>query len=321
VGLGSGLFYVPALALLARHFTSTLPLAAGIAATGASVGGAVYPVLFRAVLNRAGLAWACRALGLLNGGVLLVSCVLVAAPPHSAPAAGRPPRRRFDAAAFSDGVFVLFSLALFLLWLGVDVPFFFLPGYVADRLGLPADVGDYLLSGMNASSLLGRTLLGLAAVHFRPMVVWQLAIGASCVLLACWVAIRDLAGIIAFVVLYGLLTGGVISLVSPALLVISPDLSIVGTRLGMASVLAGLGFLVGPPIAGAIVSSAAGYVGQSVFAALTYFAALAVLILASGLHRRIASRQVYQDISSLSETGQGTEVALVKPERVLTREM
>ena len=66
---------------------------------------------------------------------------------------------------------------------------------------------------------------------------------------------------------------------SAALLVISPDLGVVGTRLGMSSVLAGLGFLVGPPIAGAIQGSGSGggFVGQGVFAAVVYAAAFGVL--------------------------------------------
>ena len=101
----------------------------------------------------------------------------------------------------------------------------------------------------------------------------------SSVVLVAWIGVVDLRGAVVFVVLYGALTGGVISLVSAALLVLSPDLTVLGTRLGMSGVLAGIGFLVGPPVAGAIqTAEGGGFKAQSGFAAGTYVAAFAVLV-------------------------------------------
>ncbi|KAH8880804.1 MFS general substrate transporter [Thozetella sp. PMI_491] len=279
VGLGSGGFYVPSLAIVASHFSTRLPLATGISATGSSIGGVLYPVIFRALIDRLGFAWACRVFAILNGSLLAVPCLLI-----------RPPSRQaagiFDPTALRDVSFLLFSLALFFIWLGIDIPFFYLPAYVqAGELGHShPQLGDYLLSATNASAILGRVVLGYAAVRIgSALAVWEGTIAASCVLLlGCWAAAtrtleNSLPGLIAFSILYGICTGTVTSLISPALLAISPDISVVGTRLGMCILCAGVGFLVGPPIAGVIQNSSAGYFGQGLFAGLTYVAALVAL--------------------------------------------
>ncbi len=312
VGLGSGAFYVPSLAIIASHFSTRLPLATGISATGASLGGVLYPVIFRALIDRLGFAWTCRIFAIVNGGLLSVSCILIR-PPRSRPTGPSQiaqKKRLFDPTAMRDVLFILFSLSLFLLWLGVDVPFFFLPTFVQEgELGRSnPQLGDYLLAVMNAASVFGRIFLGYLAVRLGSVLaVWEASIAASCLLLVvCWAAAvrsleSSLPGIIIFVILYGIFTGGVISLVSPALLAISPDVSVVGTRLGMSSVCAGVGFLIGPPIAGAIQSAPTGYLGQGVFSGLVYAAALAVL----GLLTCLKHRRENLPLLSLVEESQG----------------
>jgi len=318
VGLGSGTFYVPSLALVAVYFPArTRPLATGIAATGAGVGGVVYPILFRSLLTRFDLPWAIRSFALLNGVLLGVSCVLIRPPSFSVPPSpslstsdfpsdfpstpestshppslsGAPtttqpqvthtpsPRKLIDTTALHSPSFILFSIALFLLWLGVDIPFFYLPLFSQQILSLSPSWGDFLLSILNASAIFGRISLGILAVWFGALYVWMGSIVFSSVVLVAWIGVVDLRGAVVFVVLYGALTGGVISLVSAALLVLSPDLTVLGTRLGMSGVLAGIGFLVGPPVAGAIqTAEGGGFKAQSGFAAGTYVAAFAVLV-------------------------------------------
>lgn len=75
------------------------------------------------------------------------------------------------------------------------------------------------------------------------------------------------AGNIAFAVLYGFFSGGVVSLAWVVIASITPDLSRLGTRLGMVSILKGVGSLIGPPISGAIVKSTGQYLGVQLFSA------------------------------------------------------
>jgi len=330
VGLGSGTLGVPSMAIVATYFDERKrPLGTGLAATGAALGGVIYPVLFRGFVDRMGFPWTVRTLVSVNAGLLIVACVLVRPlvvtkrqavererPDTPTPAVrlrsdmesmtGSEPRgtgigdsdhasskdpggskhRFVDRAAFRDRPFILFSVAMFLLWMGIDVQFFFLPSFAQQRLGLSADWGDYLLATMNASAIAGRAILGVAAMYAGAFATWQFSIGASCILLVCWVAVHNLPGILVMVILYGMITTGVSSLVSAALLQISPDISVVGTRMGMSGVLGGFGCLIGPPVAGAIQGTSAGYVGLTTFTAAVYLVAFGVLCVAKVLHKR-----------------------------------
>lgn len=46
MGIGTGCLFVPAVAVLPQYFEKKKALANGIAATGASIGGVVYPIMF-----------------------------------------------------------------------------------------------------------------------------------------------------------------------------------------------------------------------------------------------------------------------------------
>lgn len=82
-----------------------------------------------------------------------------------------------------------------------------------------------------------------------------------------WTSVSNAAGNIAFAVLYGFFSGGVVSLAFVVITAITPDLNRLGTRLGMVSILKGIGSLIGPPISGAIVKSTGQYLGVQLFSA------------------------------------------------------
>lgn len=64
-GLGMSLLLVPSTAVLSTHFTHNRALAAGLAGTGASVGGIIYPILTRRLLVSIGFSWSIRAIALV----------------------------------------------------------------------------------------------------------------------------------------------------------------------------------------------------------------------------------------------------------------
>ena len=80
-----------------------------------------------------------------------------------------------------------------------------------------------------------------------------------------WIGIHDVAGVIVFCVMYGFFSGAIVSLPPTALVMLSPDLSVVGTRMGMCFCFAGFGLLIGNPIAGAILDSGAAFTGLEAF--------------------------------------------------------
>ena len=73
IGLGTGCIFVSGVAILSTHFSYRLATATGIAATGSSLGGMLYPIIFYKLQPKVGFPWATRALGFLALCTLLVS--------------------------------------------------------------------------------------------------------------------------------------------------------------------------------------------------------------------------------------------------------
>ncbi|RAH43190.1 MFS general substrate transporter, partial [Aspergillus brunneoviolaceus CBS 621.78] len=63
LGIGAGLIFVPSIAIPSTYFTTKLPLVIGIAASGSSIGGVIYPILIRELLGRLGFGWTIRVAG------------------------------------------------------------------------------------------------------------------------------------------------------------------------------------------------------------------------------------------------------------------
>ena len=279
-GLGSGCLFVPSVAIVAGYFTTKRPLATGLAASGGSVGGVVFPIAFRSLLGAVGFGWTCRIMALIILATLSIAFAVMK--PLS-----RPPgkRRLLDASAFGDASYVLFSVSLFFTFIGLYIPFFYLPVYAERRLGTSQDLAFYLLAIQNAGSIGGRILPGLAANYLGSMPVLLFCNIVSGALIFFWITVRSVAGVVAFSIFYGFFSGAVVSLPPTALMGLSPDLTKVGTRLGMSFSFAGLGLLVGNPIAGAILAGRIHFVGLEVFAGSTITVGFAFLFAAAMSHR------------------------------------
>ncbi|KAI1380458.1 MFS general substrate transporter [Hypoxylon crocopeplum] len=273
VGLGCGAIYVPGLAIVQDYFTEHAVFATGLSSSGSSIGGIIYPVLFRRLLGSTGFAWTCRIFALMNGVLLLAACLIMKPHKRIEESAEKP----FNWRTFFDSKLLLFGSCGLFMDIGIDVPFYFIPTFALRELNLSSEVADFLLAAMNGSSLLGRLSLNLIAGYTMPVWVWQFSILASCVLLFCWFTVQSLAGIVTFIVFYGFFVGGLISLVPPSVHSTFPESDVFGARLGLVEGFQGVGFLIGPPIAGAILETEAKYLGVSLFLGTIYFALFMVV--------------------------------------------
>ncbi|KAI1777472.1 MFS general substrate transporter [Hypoxylon cercidicola] len=308
LGLGCGMMYVPAIALISSHFEKNkAPLPTAIAMSGSSIGGIIYPILFRQLVQKVGFYWACRVFASINGGLLLIACLLVRPKKKEEENSVMPPWR-----TLLDWKLAVFSTCALLMNVGVDVPFYFIPTFVRDQLKQSPEVGDSLLAGLNASSLLGRLFLNRLSESASALIIWQFTILITSALLFWWYTIDNMAGAIQFVVCYGFVDGGLISLIAPCLQELysngradridSTDPAF-GARLGVAEGFQGVGFLIGPPIAGAILASPAGYFGVSLFNGVLYF----VLFLLVGA---FFTRKYFMKEKSEEENNTGDETLL-----------
>lgn len=72
IGIGSGCLFVPAVAILPTYFSTKIGMAIGLAASGSSMGGIIYPIVFYRLVPRIGFPWAVRVLGFMALVTLLL---------------------------------------------------------------------------------------------------------------------------------------------------------------------------------------------------------------------------------------------------------
>ncbi|KAL8924877.1 MAG: hypothetical protein Q9208_003760 [Pyrenodesmia sp. 3 TL-2023] len=253
VGLGSGLVYVPSLALVSTRFPPcTRPWAIGCVNSGGSVGGIIFTYMLRGLVPNIGFAWTVRAIALVN---LVLAAVALAIILPSEPPRGTRRRSLLDVSALRDPSFLLFALALLFDYIAFYIPPFYIPVYATVALGKSREFAFDCVAFVSAGSFFGRTVPMLAAARLGSLQVYLAASVAAVVLLFAWMAVRDSAGFVVFCVLYGLLSGVLVAAPSAAIShpVLSPSMGVIGTRMGMSWMFAGVGVLIGAPIAGALV--------------------------------------------------------------------
>ena len=280
VGLGSGLIYVPSLALVSTLFPpSTRPWAIGCANSGGSVGGIIFTFMLRSLVPAIGFPWAVRAVALVNL-VLSVAALAIFLPHHPEHAGRR--RALLDFHAFQELNFMLFALALFFNYIAFYIPAFYLPVIARKMLGQSQDFAFDSVAFVAVGSFFGRTIPMLAAARVGSVQIYLAATVGAVVVLFAWIAVHNVAGFIAFCVAYGLISGVLVAAPSAAIShpVLAPSMTVIGTRMGILWMFGSIGVLIGAPIAGAIVDVQRAYFipGQS-FAGATVVAGSLCLVL------------------------------------------
>ena len=107
-GLGGGIFFTPALGLVATYFSSKRALALSFASTGNAVGGAIYPVIVRQLLPQIGFAWTTRVIGFFN--LAMLGLVIAFMRPRLPPRKSGP---LVDWSAFTELPYVCITLGMF----------------------------------------------------------------------------------------------------------------------------------------------------------------------------------------------------------------
>ncbi|KPI39922.1 Riboflavin transporter MCH5 [Cyphellophora attinorum] len=258
VGLGSGFLFTPSMAVLSTYFSTRRNLAVGVAATGSSIGGIIYPVTFYYLQPQIGYAWACHEVRTLTSKG----------------------KKYIDTSIFVDRTFMLYAISMFVGFVGVFIPFFYISNMAGAIATRSSSVALSFLLVMNGVSTFGRLIPGLLADRIGPLNVICISSVASMVLVWCWIPADRIGGLFAFAALYGFFSGAFVSLPSMTTVALSPDLRAIGARMGFVNALAGSGVLLGQPIAGAILESTGSYLGLQCWAASALAVSSILLILA-----------------------------------------
>lgn len=151
VGIGAGFIYVPGVAILSTNFSTRIGTAIGIAASGSSIGGVIYPIVFHRLLPRIGFGWTTRVLGFIMLATMFVPITFMRVrvlPTKS--------RSLLDPKAFFIPAYFLITVGFFLGFMGLNMPFFYAQVYAIKRHITNEDLAFYLLAILNSTSTFGR---------------------------------------------------------------------------------------------------------------------------------------------------------------------
>ncbi|EDU50116.1 conserved hypothetical protein [Pyrenophora tritici-repentis Pt-1C-BFP] len=223
MGLGAGLLYIPSLAMVGVWFSRRRAFALGIVMSGIAVGGVIYINMFNQLVHSAGFPWTMRAIGFVALAAALLS---IPALLSGSDWLNRKRKRRslFDKTALTDRLFLIFTACTFATFLGYIVPYFYIPTYAKERLGSSESTALYMLVLAIAGSFFGRLMSAVVAHWLGAIVTWAICFFSA----------------------------GLVTLPSAAFANITPDLSRLGTRLGMSWSVSSIATLIGAPIAGAL---------------------------------------------------------------------
>ncbi|KAH0489774.1 hypothetical protein TgHK011_001272 [Trichoderma gracile] len=275
MGLGVSLVFAVISTVPSQYFSSKRGLANGFMFAGSGFGGAAISFALDSLIQKLGVAWAYRILGLMTLSTGLPAAWLM----KERIPVGR--REFIEWELFKSPTFVLVFIGSAIGTFPLFVPPFFIPLYTRS-LGFSTNVGAGLVAGFSLSSAAGRILSGFASdkVGSINTVIVSLVLTAV-TMLAIWPTSTALAPLIVFVVVNGAANGAFFSTMPTA---ISKVFGSARVAVAMSMVVTGWvgGYLMGAPIAGYILESFGGPDGglHAYRPAMFYAGALA---LASGV--------------------------------------
>ncbi|KAF6240567.1 hypothetical protein HO173_001237 [Letharia columbiana] len=261
VGIGFGCLFLPSVAIVSQYFTTKKAIAFGIVSTGGSIGGVLYPIIFRQLQPQIGFGWTVRTIAFI---ILVTQLVPLLGMRLRTPSSTK--RHDFlDLTAFKSKPYLLFCIATFFGFMGIYVTFFYIQLFALEKTAINANLASYLLPIINAASTIGRLIPNFFADKTGPLNIQVPFAFILAVLCFGWIGIKSTAGSIVFCLLYGFFAGSFVSLPGVTIISLSPNLATIGIQLGMSFLIAGLGLLVGEPIAGAILRGHGGWIGLQVW--------------------------------------------------------
>lgn len=207
VGIGGACLFIPGVAILPTYFRKRLGLAVGLAASGSSMGGVIYPIVFYKLIDRIGFGWTTRVIGFIALATLIPPILFMKQriKPQKA-------RKIIDKTAFTDIPFLLFIFGTFLGFIGLYVILFYL-SYFTSASGILGDkMSFYIVPILNAASVFGRTLPNAISDYTGPLNLITPGALACSILVFCMIAVKSAAGVIVIAVLFGFFSGVFIAL-------------------------------------------------------------------------------------------------------------
>ncbi|KIV78901.1 hypothetical protein PV11_06503 [Exophiala sideris] len=273
IGIGAGCIFIPSVAILPQYFSTKKALANGMAASGSSLGGVLYPIIFIRLEPHIGFAWATRVIGFISLVTVWFSVLVMkprVMPKHK--------RHLVDLTAFTELPYVLFCIAMFVAFVGFYGPVYYDQSYGIQQGITSEKLGFYLLPMLNAASIPGRLFPNFLADHIGPLNVMGPCCFMTGTMALIWIGIHNVGGLIAFSCLYGFFSGGLVSIPPVAIVYLTKDMTKIGTRMGQLFFISAFGLLTGTPVTGAILGSSYDWLGVQLFSGIAVVLAALLVI-------------------------------------------
>ncbi|MCJ1246965.1 hypothetical protein MMC30_004176 [Trapelia coarctata] len=284
-GLGTSLIFTPAVSAIGHFFSTARGSATGIATTGGSLGGVIFPLMLQRLFPLVGFAWSTRILAFLLLILLILANALIKSRLPPKPGGSVWP----DFLIFRDKVFTLTTAGVFFIEWGLFIPISYISLY-ALHVGLDPALSYQLIALLNVGSIFGRWLPGYVADRLGRFNTMILTIALSLLFtLAFWLPISTPSDpphstititplIIIFALGFGFSSGSNISL-TPVCVGQLCETEELGRYYATCYTVVSFGCLTGIPIAGAILRYDGGeYWGLVLFTSACYAGGLACFV-------------------------------------------
>lgn len=273
VGVGGGLIVTPMFSTTGGWFVRRRAVALGVTATGNGLGTLVLVPLAERLISAHGWRTSYLILAGIDAVLLCAAAAVLAPAPVPPPPPALERMRQVWATAAFRRLFltsVLFSVSLF-------IAFAFVVDFATDE-GVSSSRAALLVGIIGASSVVGRLGLTAAAARLPAVRIMQLSLAAQPVAFLVWlVAGGRYPLLVVFAVLLGTSYGGFVA-IGPEVAAHLWGVKGLGGVMGLMFASAGVGGLIGPPVAGVLADLSEGQavpIGFAVAVAVvaTYLAA------------------------------------------------
>jgi predicted MFS family arabinose efflux permease len=253
-----------AMTTVATWFDKRRAFAIGVAMSGSSIGGVVFPIMMNNLIEKIGYPWAMRVAALTMLAMLIFANFTVS--PRVSPK--RPTQRWHARDSFrplEEPPTLLIIVGGFFYFFGMFLPYDFV--FVqALQDGVPRSLAKYLVSIVGAAGFFGRIFPAWCGDRFGRFNLNCLMMLCSAVsVFALWMPYpTDLVRIFLFAAVFGFFSGAVVVL-CPAVLAQVCDIGEFPTRLGLMYAINSIGVLVGNPVGGAIYERTGAYMGLQIY--------------------------------------------------------
>ena len=281
VGIAVACAYVPMVATVGGWFLRHRTAAIGVAVAGIGMGTLVVAPMSQALIDRYGWRTAYVVLGIGGTGLLLLASLAARRPPASVQALSAP-----LASVVRERHFVVFYAAIVLTSLGLFVPFVFVKSYAKDR-GIDSGAAATLVAIIGGASIVGRVFMGAVASRLGAIRLLQASFGIMAASFLLWLSAGSSYVVLAvFAAVMGIGYGGFVAL-SPAVAALLFGTTGLGAILGALYTAAGVGGLVGPPLAGEVIDRASYHVAIVLALVLSSLATVVLFALPRPVARRL----------------------------------